>query len=58
MSIEVHHMIEKPDPEDAQKLAIIGKIYLNPDIDILERPKEGKGGEIPITDALMEPGKE
>ncbi len=53
-------MIEKPDPEDAPtNLAIIGRYILTPDIfDILRETKEGKGGEIQITDALMEPGKE
>ncbi len=55
----VHNMIEKPDPEDAPtNLAIIGRYILTPDIfDILRETKEGKGGEIQITDALMEQAK-
>jgi UTP--glucose-1-phosphate uridylyltransferase len=55
----VHNMIEKPDPKDAPtNLAIIGRYILTPDIfDILRETKEGKGGEIQITDALMEQAK-
>ncbi len=53
-------MVEKPDPEDApSNLAIIGRYILTPDIfDILRETKPGKGGEIQITDALMEQAKE
>ncbi len=55
----VHNMIEKPDPKDAPtNMAIIGRYILTPDIfDILKNTKEGKGGEIQITDALMEQAK-
>jgi UTP--glucose-1-phosphate uridylyltransferase len=55
----VHNMIEKPNPEDAPtNMAIIGRYILTPDIfDILRETKEGKGGEIQITDALMEQAK-
>ena len=52
----VSDMVEKPDPKDApSNLAIIGRYILTPDIfDILRETKAGKGGEIQITDALME----
>jgi UTP--glucose-1-phosphate uridylyltransferase len=56
----VTDMIEKPDPKDApSNLAIIGRYILTPDIfDILRETKPGKGGEIQITDALMEQAKQ
>jgi len=52
----VSTMVEKPAPADAPtNLAIIGRYILTPDIfDILRETKPGKGGEIQITDALME----
>jgi UTP--glucose-1-phosphate uridylyltransferase len=52
----VSNMVEKPSPEDAPtNLAIIGRYILTPDIfDILRQTKPGKGGEIQITDALLE----
>jgi UTP--glucose-1-phosphate uridylyltransferase len=52
----VSTMVEKPAPADAPtNLAIIGRYILTPDIfDILNNTKHGKGGEIQITDALME----
>lgn len=52
----VSTMVEKPSPADAPtNLAIIGRYILTPDIfDILQQTKPGKGGEIQITDALME----
>jgi len=52
----VSTMVEKPSPADAPtNLAIIGRYILTPDIfDILSSTKPGKGGEIQITDALME----
>lgn len=55
----VNDMVEKPDPEDApSNLAIIGRYILTPDIfDILKTTKPGKGGEIQITDALLEQAK-
>jgi UTP--glucose-1-phosphate uridylyltransferase len=55
----IHDMIEKPDPKDApSNLAIIGRYILTPDIfDILKNTKPGKGGEIQITDALLEQAK-
>ena len=56
----VTDMIEKPDPEDAPtNMAIIGRYILTPDIfDILQNTVPGKGGEIQITDALLEQAKE
>jgi len=56
----VTDMIEKPEPKDAPtNLAIIGRYILTPDIfDILENTKPGKGGEIQITDALLELAKQ
>ena len=58
--IRVSDMVEKPDPELApSNFAIIGRYILVPEIfDILERTEPGKGGEIQITDALMELAKE
>ena len=58
--VRVNNMIEKPDPKDApSNLAIIGRYILTPDIfDILRETKPGKGGEIQITDALLQQAKE
>ncbi len=55
----VETMVEKPNPEDApSNLAIIGRYILTPDIfDVIECTKPGKGGEIQITDALLEMAK-
>ncbi|MCO7516471.1 UTP--glucose-1-phosphate uridylyltransferase GalU [Pseudomonas guariconensis] len=52
----VNTMVEKPKPEDApSNLAIIGRYILTPDIfDIIKNTDPGKGGEIQITDALMQ----
>ena len=57
--VRVTNMVEKPEPEDApSNLAIIGRYILTPDIfDILRETKPGKGGEIQITDALLEQAK-
>lgn len=56
----VKDMVEKPDAKDApSNYAIIGRYILTPDIfDILQETKPGKGGEIQITDALLEQAKE
>jgi UTP--glucose-1-phosphate uridylyltransferase len=56
----VTDMVEKPDPADAPtNMAIIGRYILTPDIfDILRKTKPGKGGEIQITDALLEQAKQ
>ncbi|HHD80639.1 MAG TPA: UTP--glucose-1-phosphate uridylyltransferase GalU [Campylobacterales bacterium] len=55
----VHNMIEKPDPKNAPtNMAIIGRYILTPDIfNILRSTQAGKGGEIQITDALMQQAK-
>jgi len=56
----VTDMVEKPDPKYAPtNMAIIGRYILTPDIfDILKETKPGKGGEIQITDALLEQAKQ
>lgn len=56
----VTDMVEKPDPKDAPtNMAIIGRYILTPDIfDILRETRPGKGGEIQITDALLEQAKQ
>jgi len=56
----VSNMIEKPSPTEAPtNLAIIGRYILTPDIfEILKNTKPGRGGEIQITDALLEQAKE
>lgn len=58
--ILVQDMVEKPDPKDApSNFAIIGRYILLPEIfDVLEETKPGKGGEIQITDALLELAKQ
>jgi len=55
----VTDMVEKPDPKDAPtNMAIIGRYILTPDIfDILRNTEPGKGGEIQITDALLQQAK-
>jgi UTP--glucose-1-phosphate uridylyltransferase len=55
----VDNMVEKPEPKDAPtNLAIIGRYILTPDIfDILRYTKPGVGGEIQITDAILEQAK-
>ncbi len=55
----VDDMIEKPSKEEApSNLAIIGRYILTPDIfDILRETQPGKGGEIQLTDALLEQAK-
>jgi len=56
----VTDMVEKPNPENApSNMAIIGRYILTPDIfEILKDTKPGKGGEIQITDALLEQAKQ
>ena len=58
--LKVTAMVEKPEPKDApSNLAIIGRYILTPDIfDIIRDVKPGKGGEIQITDALLEQAKQ
>ncbi|MDQ0576117.1 UTP--glucose-1-phosphate uridylyltransferase GalU [Agromyces albus] len=54
--VRVTGLVEKPAPEVApSNLAVIGRYVLKPEVfDILERTPPGKGGEIQLTDALME----
>jgi len=58
--VKVNDMVEKPDPKGApSNLAIIGRYILTPEIfDVLRKTKPGKGGEIQITDALLELAKD
>ena len=55
----VNDMVEKPEPNEApSNLAVIGRYILTPDIfDILKTTKPGKGGEIQLTDAILELAK-
>jgi len=52
---EVKHLVEKPDPADAPSdLAVMGRYILSPRIfDALERTERGAGGEIQLTDGIM-----
>jgi len=54
--MRVSTMVEKPKPADApSNMAIIGRYILTPDIfEIIQATEPGKGGEIQITDALMQ----
>lgn len=58
--LQITDMVEKPSIDEApSNLAIIGRYILTPDIfDILRRTSPGKGGEIQITDALLEQAKQ
>jgi len=55
-SFEVTGMVEKPDPKEApSNLIITGRYILEPGIfDILDNPTTGAGGEIQITDAMLQ----
>ncbi|MGF1766002.1 UTP--glucose-1-phosphate uridylyltransferase GalU [Enterovibrio makurazakiensis] len=57
--MRVTDMVEKPEQGTApSNLAIIGRYILTPDIfDIIENTEPGKGGEIQITDALLQQAK-
>ncbi|QOP43252.1 UTP--glucose-1-phosphate uridylyltransferase [Sulfurimonas sediminis] len=59
-AFKIIDMVEKPEPKDApSNLAIIGRYILTPDIfNILRTTKPGKGGEIQITDALLQQAKQ
>ena len=56
----VSNMVEKPSEKNApSNMAIIGRYILTPDIfDILKSIPIGDGGEIQITDALLEQAKQ
>ncbi len=53
---KITQMVEKPSPENApSELAIMGRYVLPPEIfGLLENAKPGVGGEIQLTDALMD----
>ncbi|MBT00256.1 MAG: UTP--glucose-1-phosphate uridylyltransferase [Oceanospirillaceae bacterium] len=55
-SAEIRGMVEKPDPQDApSNLAIVGRYILPGKImSLLENTAPGAGGEIQLTDALLE----
>jgi UTP--glucose-1-phosphate uridylyltransferase len=55
-AFEITKMVEKPKPADApSNLIITGRYILQPDIfDILSRQEAGAGGEIQLTDAMLE----
>ncbi|KZE95139.1 UTP--glucose-1-phosphate uridylyltransferase [Agromyces sp. NDB4Y10] len=54
--VRVTGLVEKPAKEVApSNYAVIGRYVLKPEIfEVLERTEPGKGGEIQLTDALME----
>ena len=56
----IRSMVEKPKPEDApSNLAAIGRYIFTPKIfTLLERQQKGAGGEIQVTDAMVELLKE
>ena len=53
---KVKGLVEKPSVDEAPgNMAILGRYIITPSIfEILERTKPGKGGEIQLTDALLE----
>ena len=57
---QINAMVEKPSTKEApSNLAIIGRYILTPDIfDILRNTTPGVGGEVQITDALMQQASE
>jgi UTP--glucose-1-phosphate uridylyltransferase len=56
---ELRGMVEKPPAEEAPSdFAIVGRYVLTPDIfDLLSRGRPGAGGEIQLTDGLLELNK-
>lgn len=54
--LRISDMVEKPAPgTEPSNLAIIGRYILTPDIfELIEDTEPGKGGEIQITDALLQ----
>lgn len=58
-AFEITKMVEKPKPADApSNLIITGRYILQPEIfDILSRQEAGAGGEIQLTDAMLELAK-
>ncbi|GAB3398941.1 UTP--glucose-1-phosphate uridylyltransferase [Flindersiella endophytica] len=54
--VRITDLVEKPDPSEApSNYAIIGRYVLAPEIfDVLRKTPPGRGGEIQLTDALLE----
>ena len=54
--VRVKSLVEKPEPQEApSNLAIIGRYVLDPAIfDALEKTQPGRGGEIQLTDAMLQ----
>lgn len=54
--VRVRGLVEKPEPgTEPSRLAVIGRYVLQPEVfGVLERTAPGKGGEIQLTDALLE----
>jgi UTP--glucose-1-phosphate uridylyltransferase len=54
--VRVTDLVEKPDPSEApSNYAIIGRYVLAPEVfDVLRKTPPGRGGEIQLTDALLE----
>ncbi len=59
-TVRIRSMIEKPKPEDApSNLAAIGRYIFTPRIfELLENQQKGAGGEIQVTDSMVELLKE
>lgn len=55
-NVKISGMVEKPAPKDApSNLAIVGRYILRPKIfEYLSKHKKGSGGEIQLTDAMVE----
>ena len=55
-TVEINDFVEKPDIDKApSKLACLGRYLLTPKIfDYLEKAKPGKGGEIQLTDSILD----
>ncbi len=55
-TVKVDNFVEKPAKEEApSNYACLGRYILEPEIfDYLERVEPGKGGEIQLTDAILE----
>ena len=55
-TVKIENFIEKPEIENAPStLACLGRYILEPEIfEYLEKTKPGKGGEIQLTDAILE----
>jgi len=56
LTVEVEDFIEKPSVEEApSRLAALGRYVLEPEIfEFLKNTKPGKGGEIQLTDAILD----